>query len=143
MTADINRTQDLTGFENLSGLITQAIKYAIVGISNTLIDAATYYVLTRALGLAALPVLAKGLAYAIGMVNSFYWNRTWTFQSHGNAGRAALLFTLTHIAALGINAGVMAFSLSLLHVPEVVALILATAAAFGWNFVLNKCVVFR
>ena len=128
--------------------LTQAFRYALVGVSNTLIDAATYYTLTRALGLATLPVLAKGLAYAIGMTNSFYWNRTWTFRAKDTIYRvpiwlAAFLFTLTHIVALGINAGVMALSLNLLHVPEIVALILATAAAFGWNFFLNKWVVFK
>lgn len=120
----------------------QALKYALVGLSNTAIDAAAYFVLTRLLGLMALPVLAKGLAYAVGMVNSFHWNRTWTFCSRGNVWRSAVLFTLTHIAALGINAAVMGFGLRVLALPELPALGLATGAAFCWNFALNKWLVF-
>ncbi len=121
----------------------QVFKYAAVGISNTLIDAAAYYALTRWLWLGSLPVLAKGLAYAIGMTNSFYWNRNWTFKSQSEPWRAAWLFTLTHIAALGINAAVMYLGLVVFSLGEVFALALATAAAFCWNFILNKMVVFR
>jgi putative flippase GtrA len=129
--------------KDLEGLITQIVKFMLVGVLNTAIDAGAYVVLTRWLGLGSLPVLAKGLAYAIGMTNSFFWNRNWTFKSDTSVGQAAALFALTHIAALGINAGVMALGLRVLQLPEIVALGLATAASFGWNFVLNKIVVFK
>lgn len=119
------------------------MKYATVGVSNTLIDAAAYFALTRWLWLGSLPVLAKGIAYAVGMVNSFYWNRTWTFNSQGNPWKAAFLFTLTHIAALGINAGVLFLWLEVLAMGEAVSLVMATGAAFGWNFGMNKFVVFK
>ncbi len=142
MTAEA-KTRTLPGFGDLDGLLKQIAKFMTVGVLNTLIDAGAYFTLTRWFGLGALPILAKSIAYAIGMTNSFFWNRRWTFQSETNPWRAALLFTLTHIAALGINAGVMAFSLRTLELSEVVALALATAAAFGWNFFLNKWVVFK
>ena len=121
----------------------QVTKFMAVGVLNTLIDAGVYLVLTRWLGLGSFLVLAKGIAYAVGMTNSFFWNRNWTFESSTSPWRAAMLFTLTHIAALGINAGTMALSLNALHVPELIALGLATGASFGWNFVLNKWVVFK
>ena len=127
----------------LQKTIVQAFKYATVGISNTLIDAAAYYVLTRWLWLGSLPVYAKGIAYAVGMTNSFYWNRNWTFKSQSNPWKAAFLFTLTHIAALCINAGVMYLGLETFSLSEVISLVLATGAAFGWNFILNKLVVFK
>jgi len=109
-------------------------------VLNTLIDAGAYFVLTRWLG--TLVVAAKGISYAVGMVNSFFWNRNWTFQSAANPWRSAALFTLTHIAALGINAGVMAAAVHGLRLPEWLALSAATGASFAWNFVLNKWVVF-
>ncbi len=127
----------------LSETIAQIAKFMTVGVLNTAIDAAAYFVLTRWLGLGSALVLAKGIAYVIGMVNSFFWNRTWTFGDNGNIWRAAGLFTLTHIAALAINAGTMALVLNWLQLPEIVALGVATCASFVWNFVLNKLVVFR
>lgn len=110
---------------------------------NTAIDAGTYLVLTRWLGLGSALVFAKSISYAVGMVNSFFWNRSWTFKSQANAWRAAGLFTLTHIAALVINAGTMALALDALHISEIIALGLATAASFIWNFALNKILVFK
>ena len=145
MTAEIREAKDfgsLGDFRSLKTLV-QIAKFMTVGVLNTAIDAGTYLVLTRWLGFVSALVLAKGIAYAVGMVNSFFWNRSWTFGSQGNAWRAAGLFTLTHIAALAINAGTMALALNALHFPEIAALGLATAASFFWNFVLNKVVVFK
>jgi len=132
-----------TGRSPLQNTLTQIAKFMTVGVLNTTIDAAAYFTLTRWLGLGSMLVLAKGIAYVIGMLNSFFWNRTWTFGDKGNIWRAAGLFTLTHIAALAINAGTMAFALDKLGLPEVVALGVATGASFIWNFVLNKLVVFK
>jgi len=133
----------LPHLRDLRGWRIQALKYTLVGVSNTLIDAAAYYALTRWLWLGSLPVLAKGIAYAIGMVNSFYWNHNWTFHSSSNLWRAGLLFSLTNIAALGINAAVMHLGLDTFNIGESFALILATGAAFCWNFFTNKLVVFK
>ena len=127
----------------LSETVIQIAKFMTVGVLNTAIDATAYFVITRWLGLGSALVLAKGIAYVIGMVNSFFWNRTWKFGDNGNIWRAAGLFTLTHIAALAINAGTMALVLNWLQLPEIVALGAATGASFVWNFVLNKLVVFR
>lgn len=122
---------------------TQIAKFMTVGVLNTAIDTTMYFILTRWLGLSGLPVLAKGIAYVVGMVNSFFWNRSWTFGDKGNVWRAAGLFTLTHIVALAINTGTMALALDWLNLPEIVALGAATGASFVWNFVLNKLVVFQ
>jgi putative flippase GtrA len=44
---------------------------------------------------------------------------------------------------LGINAGVMFWGLEKLNLNEAFTLVLATGAAFGWNFAFNKLVVFK
>jgi putative flippase GtrA len=132
-------SRDLRGLD----VIIQLLKYALVGVVNTLIDASAYFGLTRWLGLASLPVLTKGITYTLGMVNSFYWNRTWTFRSRSNLWRAGVLFILTHVFALGINAGAMALMYNFLHCTELLALGVATAASFGWSFILNRWLVFR
>lgn len=38
----------------------------------------------RWLGFGSAFILAKALTYAIGMLNSFFWNRSWTFSDNGN-----------------------------------------------------------
>jgi putative flippase GtrA len=144
MIAEFLERTERYGLSRFWGLVEQILKFTSVGVLNTLIDATTYYLLTRFLPLFAIqPVMAKGTSYVVGMINSFFWNRSWTFKSKASMGRSATLFTLTHVAALGINAGVMAFSLDILHFPEVLSFTLATGASFIWNFSLNKWVVFR
>ena len=145
MTAEARDAKNFGSLEDFRSFktLTQIAKFMTVGVLNTAIDAGAYLILTRWLGFGSALVLAKGIAYVVGMVNSFFWNRSWTFSDNGNIWRTAGLFTLTHIAALAINAGTMALALDALHLPEIVALGLATAASFIWNFVLNKLVVFR
>lgn len=145
MTAETKQAKNFGCLQDFKSFQTfvQIAKFMTVGVLNTAIDAAAYFVLTRWLGLGSLPVLAKGIAYVVGMVNSFFWNRTWTFGDRGNVWRAAGLFTLTHVFALAINAGTMALALDWLGLPEIVALGAATSASFVWNFVLNKLVVFK
>lgn len=144
MTAEANNITVQTNLSSYKGLLEQIAKYMSVGVLNTLIDAVVYFLLTRLIPLFAVyQVAAKVISYAVGMVNSFHWNRKWTFRSNGSISRAVFLFTLTHIAALAVNAGVMGLSLNLLHTPETIAFTLATGASFVWNFALNKMVVFR
>ena len=144
MTAQISSaTKRATSRSYLTKTVVQVAKFMTVGVLNTLIDAGTYFILTRGLGLMALPVLAKSIAYVVGMINSFFWNRNWTFKSQTSTRRAAFLFTLTHIVALGINAGVMALSINVLALPEIIGIGLATISSFVWNFALNKLLVFQ
>lgn len=144
MTAQANSSLKSAADQSpLTKTVVQVAKFMTVGVLNTLIDAGTYFILTRGLGLMALPVLAKSIAYAVGMINSFFWNRNWTFKSQTSTWKAACLFTLTHIVALGINAGVMALSINTLALPEIIGIVLATISAFVWNFALNKLLVFQ
>jgi len=136
------KAESFSGF-TLTVWISQIIKFSLVGIINTLLDAGIYFILTDWLGFGALPILAKGIAYSIGMGNSFILNRFWTFDSAVINGSAVGIFVLSQIAALGINAGTMALGLDLLQLPELVALVFATVVTFSWNFVINKWVVFR
>ena len=143
MTAEINPIVGAARRSPLPDSIVQIAKFMTVGVLNTAIDAGTYLVLTRWLGFGPALILAKGIAYAVGMLNSFFWNRSWTFGARGNIWRAAGLFTLTHVFALAINAGTMALVLDVMQLPEITALGAATAASFVWNFVLNKLAVFK
>jgi len=120
----------------------QALKFLVVGVSNTLLDAGLYFLLTRGLGFSTRRTLAKALSYGAGVLNSFYWNRTWTFKSQASLA-ALVTFGWVNLIGLGINAGVMALGLNGLQVPEWLALVLATGAAFVWNFAASKGLVFR
>ncbi|HEX2923850.1 MAG TPA: GtrA family protein [Chloroflexota bacterium] len=121
----------------------QTAKYSAVGILNTLLDATLYLLLTHWLGLAGWRVLAKGISYSVGTVNSFHWNRTWTFHSGASTGSAFALFVLASLVAVGINAGLMGLGLHMFNQSEVPALIMATGLTLVFNFCVSKFVIFK
>ncbi|PIK26411.1 GtrA family protein [Bacillus pumilus] len=51
--------------------------FSIVGAGNTLIDFIFFFFLTACF---VPPFLAQCLSYSAGMMNSYFWNRKWTFQ---------------------------------------------------------------
>jgi putative flippase GtrA len=121
----------------------QAVKFGAVGVLNTLVDLGLYFALTRWLGLAGLPVLAKGISYSAGILNSFLWNRNWTFRSQASTWKTLVIFVLVNLAGLGMNTGALQLGLNVFHLTELVSLGLATGFTLAWNFLLSKFVVFR
>ena len=121
----------------------QAAKYSTVGVSNTVLDAVLYFLLTHFLGLGSLRVLAKTISYGVGTLNSFHWNRSWTFESSARAAMTLIPYAMVSLAALGINALAMYLSLQLFSQNEMPSFALATAVTLLWNFALTKFVIFR
>ena len=56
----------------------QAIKYGLVGVSNTLITMVVIWLMLKTLGLPE--GLSNFTGYVAGLLNSYIWNRQWTFK---------------------------------------------------------------
>jgi glycosyltransferase involved in cell wall biosynthesis len=126
-----------------TGWIKQVIKFMLVGVANTFLDISLYFLLSRYVPfLAERKVWAKGLSYGLGVINSFIWNRAWTFKSQKNFG-ALIPFALISFASLAINTSVMYLFLAILNFEESFALIVTTLITFIWNFLASKKLVFR
>jgi len=68
----------------------QLLKYGVIGVMNTLITLVAFYLLNTRL---RLPYgAANVIAYVLGVINSFLWNRGWVFKVKTNIRRQALLF---------------------------------------------------
>ncbi|GHV71394.1 hypothetical protein FACS189420_6370 [Bacteroidia bacterium] len=67
----------------------QALKYGIIGVMNTLLTAVTIWVMMRFVfgvkndeTVSSLIIsISNTIGYIVGLVNSFLWNRSWTFKS--------------------------------------------------------------
>ncbi len=124
-------------------VIKQGIKFALVGALNTAVDFGIYFALTRSLPLFAThPQAAKAISYLAGVINSFMWNRAWTFRSGTGWGRL-LPFILANLAGLAINTGILHLLYMELHLPEIVALAGSSLLTIAWNFTLSKFVIFK
>lgn len=58
------------------------IKFALVGVVNTLIDFAVYALLTT---IGVNYILAQWISYSAGILNSYVMNRKWTFEKKKKA----------------------------------------------------------
>ena len=136
------------------GLI-QFIKFAAVGVTNTLVDWLVYYGLI----LYVIPdgrSTAKALSFLVAVVNSFILNSVWTFRREFLAGiedkslrsyriiNYFIRFFVVSIIGFGINYLTFQFVLSYMlasdfsSFSDIVGLVSASFAATLWNFVINK-----
>lgn len=70
--------------------VIQFVKYALVGVMNTLVTLIVIYVTKSFLGIK--PMGANAIGYGCGLVNSFIWNKTWVFRSRKDFKREAVKF---------------------------------------------------
>jgi putative flippase GtrA len=78
----------------------QWLRFATVGVGNTALSWCLYVLLEHA-GVHYL--LASGLAFGAGAVNSYVLNRRWTFRSRGARGREATRFVVVQGAGLALD----------------------------------------
>ncbi len=123
--------------------IEQGAKFLLVGLMNTGIDIGLYFALTRYLAIfAQASVFAKGISYGAGVLNSYLWNRSWTFKSKDRSWKTFAPFMVSNLIGLSVNAAVLWLGL-LLSLPEILALLIATGVTLVWNFIISKLVVFN
>ncbi|CAM3091085.1 hypothetical protein SPAN111604_03085 [Sphingomonas antarctica] len=118
--------------------MTEFVRFAIVGVSNTAMTWAIF--LTLAVWFRLDPVLANVIAWTISSSWSFYWNRRFTFRSDDPAVPSqAMRFVAVNIAAIGLSSLIVAV---FRHHPLWIRQAFATAATLGWNYVMCRRVVF-
>src|SRR6266567_1973182 len=120
--------------------IGEFFKFALVGVLNTGVDVAIFFLLTW-LGIPY--VAAQVVSYSSGAANSYLLNKVWTFRSCGLSYAEIVRFVVVNLASLGISVVI----LSLLHERTGFTLAAAkggaTVCALAANFLGNKLWVFK
>jgi putative flippase GtrA len=120
--------------------IGEFVKFALVGLLNTGIDVAIFFLLTW---VSTPYVAAQVVSYSCGAANSYLLNKIWTFRSSGLSYAEVVRFTVVNLASLAISIVV----LTLLHDTAGLELVPAkggaTVCALAANFLGNKLWVFR
>lgn len=132
----------------------QFIRYALVGVINTMVTLVVILICKSLLGIN--PWVSNAAGYIAGFINSFIWNKLWVFNSHNKIMHEALkffggflicyglqfvvTFLLTDYTALGdMEWKIRDFTLSGYGVATIIGMIAYTFA----NFVYNRMVTFR
>jgi putative flippase GtrA len=124
-----------------SKTIKQAVKYSIVGLSNTLLTLVVIWVMMKICGYS--DVVSNIAGYIVGLFNSFIWNKKWTFRSSdawmGSAVRFALVFGVCFLLQLGLLLYLNAHLSIDTYYNQIMAMIFYTVL----NFLLNKYFTFK
>ncbi len=124
--------------------VKQFLKFAIVGLSGTVVNFIIYHSLLHF----DLHIwLAYAVGFIIGGVNNYWWNRHWTFRSKAAMGKELGQFISVSAVALAISEAVIIYVEHVLpralHHRNSAAWLVATAVGTGWNFFVNKYWTFR
>jgi len=145
----------LSLFREKSLTIFQAGKTFLVGILNTFIDMSILTVLMESFNIfsGSFYVLFKGVSFTTATINSYFWNKFWTFEKKEtkDAFKETAQFYLITIGGLLIHLGVSSLIVNFIGPQfgiskEVWAYVGAMAAVFCgflWNFSGYKFIVFK
>lgn len=132
----------------------QVAKFGLVGILNTLMDLGILNFLIFISGIAeGLPfTVFKGASFSLAVINSYFWNKFWTFRGKGTAtGKEFIQFLLVSVTGFGINVGLASLVVNFVG-PQFgltkelwanVGALAAVSLSMVWNFAGYKFIVFK
>ena len=124
---------------NLS--LIQFIKFGIVGISNTLLTALIIWILLKVLHCS--DYFSNFSGYIVGLLNSFIWNRKWTFESKTKVSATLFKFILTFVICYIMQLGNLYLLLHFTHIDSYICQLLSIVVYTIINFILNKNYTFK
>ena len=134
--------------------IYQAAKFMVVGVLNTVVDFGVANLLIVLTGIAVgLEVTAfKAIAFLVALINSYFWNKFWTFRKKEGGGVGEFSqFLLVSVVGFGINVGTAFFVINIISpVANLspaqwanIGFLSATFLSLTWNFLGYKFWVFK
>ena len=119
----------------------QAIKYGIVGVGNTVITAVVIWIMMKLLGCS--DIVSNIVGYAAGVLNSFIWNKQWTFHSDAGWMSSAVRFGVVFGICYLMQLGLLMYLNANLSIDPYYNQLLAMAFYTVINFVMNKFYTFK
>lgn len=136
-------------------VIFQIVKFALVGTLNAFIDLGVLNLLILVSGIATgfLFSVFKGISFLLATINSYFWNKFWTFRKRGTAPypKEFLQFFVITVIGFLINVGTASLIVNVFG-PQFgmtenlwanVGAIFAAIIAAIWNFLGYKFLVFK
>jgi putative flippase GtrA len=115
----------------------QLVKFCVVGGSGYVVNLAVFTLAFEVGNLHHL--VAATIAFAVAVLNNFWWNRHWTFAAReGRAGFQAARFFAVSVGAFLFQAALLELLVTGANVPEVGAQAISVVAATPLNFLGNK-----
>jgi putative flippase GtrA len=112
----------------------QWLRFATVGVSNTILSLALYAGLLR---LGTFYLAASAVAFVVATLNSYALNRRWTFRSNGRRGPEVVRFYVVSAGGLALDLGLLYVLVDHARVPsfaaQLVVIPFVSVVTFAWN----------
>lgn len=119
----------------------QLIKFGIVGVFNTLLTAVTIWILLKVLHYS--DYVSNIIGYLVGLMNSYIWNRKWTFASTTKLSDTLFKFILTFGISYLFQLGNLYLLRHFTSIDPYVCQLISIVVYTCINFVLNKFYTFK
>lgn len=125
-------------------IITQFIKFGMVGVLNTVISLATYYILIH---FNVNYIIANTIGFILGTLNAYYWNNRYVFKKEEDEKRSTVKSGIKVFISYGftflLGTVLLILWVDILNIPEKIAPIINLIITIPLNFVLNKLWAFK
>jgi putative flippase GtrA len=122
-------------------VVKQFLRFAVVGVSNTLLTLAVYTLLVQVFDVWYL--LASAIGFVAGAVNGFLLNRSWTFRGHRGDALTPVRWGVVQTCGLALNEALLYLWVDGAGVDKLVAQALAIAIVVVLTFIANRAWTFR
>lgn len=116
-------------------------RFLIIGVLNTFVGLVTIYFCKWFLGSG--DVISNVIGYAVGLTNSFAWNRRWTFAHSGAVLPAAARFVIVFLIAYFLNLATVLAAIHVFDVNSYLAHAIGIAPYTASFYVGSRWFVFR
>ena len=119
-------------------------KFALIGVTNTVVDITALFLLTRYLGFSA--VSANLVSVEIAIVWSFTWNSLWTFSKRNTQDsllKKFLIFQFISLGGYAINQIMFVLFFEVLGIFDLFTKVLTVPFTLVFNYLLNSRWTFR
>lgn len=127
--------------ERRGRVLKQFVKFGLVGVSNTLLSLAIYYLLV-AIGVNF--IIANTVAFIISVLNAYYWNNKFVFTKSSQGHAKALLRTYIAYGSTFLLGTLLLFLMvNHLGISKYVAPLINLCLTIPLNFLINKLWAFK
>lgn len=118
----------------------QFIRYVIVGLSAN-VTGFLLYIFVTSFGVS--PILTVSIFYLIYICLTFYFNKTWSFDHHGQRTVAAMKYLFAYFVSYVLNVILLAYFNSYLGFSHIVVQAAAVVPIAALLFLMQKYWVFQ
>ncbi len=123
-------------------VIIQFGKFMLVGCLNFAVDQGVFILLNYVFLWNY--ILSKAISYSCGVINSYFFNRMWTFKKKLRYFSVDFLkFIFVNLVSMGFSILAMYIFVNKFFIANWIASILSTFFSFTVNFAGNKLLVFK